>query len=100
MKQVIKNTPKAPTINLEDCNPDKFYGLIYDQSRRAMLTQVKYDTDEYFWICVNAFNKGNYAYQYGVSFKEALDSAIENGEIFEFDTAKELLLWAAESKVK
>lgn len=97
MKQVITDThPFRTTVRLKDTTPRKFYGVEYGTRRRAMLTQSSYRSGMYMWLCVSNFNDGNLAFSKTSSF----DTAFKNpADYFEFDTAHELLLWAADSMV-
>ena len=96
MKQVIKTPVPENAVLIDKCSPKKYYGLVYKSvhhMNRAILTQIGYDSGQYFWLCVYGLNNGNYAFTNKMSFNEALDC---NGKIFEFDTPQELLKWAAE----
>ena len=96
MKKVLL-TPKVtvPVAYFEDCDPQKYYGLIY-QGARGFLTRNDLDVDRYTWKAMKHFNRGNYFVKPNLTFKEAVNHACCNNiELFEFDSAEELLIWAA-----
>lgn len=101
---VRKNKEEArPTILEVDEKttyaPEHFYGVVdkYDKTR-GFIVREKYMKGEYRAICLESMTEGNtFIDLVSPDFSTVIHTALRlNFEVFQFDTAQELMAWLAE----
>ena len=102
MKQVINTPPNPiPQIQVTDADTHKFYGM-QPSGAKAFLTQRVFKSNQYIWLSIDSLTLGNgyvpgdknSAFQ---TIFEAMEFSLKyKFQVYEFDTARELMAWLAQ----
>ena len=94
MKQVLNELPKVTAVLSTAVSLGKYYGVQMDASQRGFVTRERYGKGNFVLRSMVAVTSGN-GWNYENSSLPALIAVLlaDENSVFEFDNAKELLVW-------
>lgn len=104
MKTVLKQLPEQNVTLVENVNSSKYYGVRekFEPYNKGFIARERYERGNFVIRCIDGLTNGNQWSKLNDNGFETLEDVIEwllKGipfEVYEFDTAQELMRWLAE----
>ena len=102
MKKVVKKVTPEMEVAIDQVSSVKYYGVLaYSSRNRGFITRFPYWSGSFVALCSSKVTSGNNWDSYtSNTLSEFISTLLRNGffTIYEFDTARELFAWVAESE--